>query len=192
MKANRKAGLSHYDKPNHNGCNGYRPNDMFLNHEHELALMDGTLYPWEDPLCDNCGWKFPPCEIWQEDRYIYCARWDTQKEKSRCCKAWTREGHASCKPPFWCSKDRSRLSQTEIHNNHKPNAVRLRLSLSDKQRPIKRIRKLQDQHIQISGSTCSKLKQPLSNKERWRLYSRAIRDMERLDNQIAALKRELD
>lgn len=189
----KKAGLSHYDKPENEGSEGYRPDEMFWNDEHELAILDGTLKIWEDPLCANCGWKFPPLETCQELRYVYCARWDTQKDKSYRCKRWTREGHVSCKPPFWCDKDRNRFTQIEIHNNHKPQAVLKRLTLSDQQRVIKKIRELQDHHISISASTCSKLEQPnYNNTQRWRLYSKATQELRLLDDQIAALRRKLD
>ena len=192
MKASRKAGLHHYNRPSQNGWDGYRSDEMFWNDEQELAILDGTLKIWEDSLCANCGWKFPPLETCQELRYVYCARWDTTKEKSYRCKRWTREGHVSSSPPFWCNKNGSRLSQTEIHNNHKPQAVRKRLTLSYEQRVINKIRELQDSHIRISGATCAKLEQPLTNKQKWRLYSSAIREMNNLDKQIEELRQTID
>jgi hypothetical protein len=192
MKSSRKAGLSHYNHSSKKEWEGYRQDDMFWNDEHELALADGTLKLWEDPQCENCGWAFPPGEIWQEKRYIYCSRWDSQKEIDYKCKCWSRPGHVSCKPPSWCDKNRNRLTQEEIHNNHKPDAVRKRLTLSDEQRIIKKIRKLQDQHISISANTCSKLERPISSKERNRLYREAIAAMRQLDSQIEALRRSID
>jgi len=187
----KKAGLSHYNKSPHNG-EGYRPDDMFWNDEHELALLDGTLQLWEDPECQNCGWAFPPCETWQEKLYIYCPRWETQKERCYSCKSWARPGHVSCKPPFWCDKDGSRLSQQTIHDNHKPQAVLKRLTLSHEQRVIRQIRDLQDQHINISASSCRKLEKPITNTEKWNLYSQATAEMRKLDKQIDELRRSID
>ncbi len=187
----KKAGLSHHDKPSLNGWEGYRPDDMFWNNEHKLALLDGTLQIWEDPECANCGWHFLPLQTCQEYRYVFCARWDTQKEKSYTCKSWSRPGHVSCKPPFWCDKNGNRLTQTEIHDNHKPEAVRKRLTLSQEQRTIKKIRELQDRHISISAHTCAKLEQPLTNSERWRLYSAAKAQIRELDKQIEHEKRKI-